>query len=70
VIGVIRDIGDQRLKRNCSSHRSWKRSDPRRRIAHEIGTPMQYVGDNVRFLGEGVRSMARVLLRRNASSTP
>jgi signal transduction histidine kinase len=26
-------------------------------IAHEINTPMQYVGDNVRFLGESIASM-------------
>lgn len=32
-------------------------------IAHEINTPIQYVGDNTRFLGEVFMDMARVLNR-------
>ena len=30
-------------------------------IAHEINTPIQYIGDNIRFLGEAYRDIAAVL---------
>jgi signal transduction histidine kinase len=30
-------------------------------IAHEINTPIQYVGDNLRFMAEGIDSLTRVI---------
>ena len=30
-------------------------------IAHEINTPIQYIGDNTRFLSDAVESLSRML---------
>lgn len=38
-------------------------------IAHEINTPIQYVGDNIRFIGDGFQSQSQVLGKYNELST-
>ncbi len=40
-------------------------------IAHEINTPIQYVGDNIRFIGQSLRDLLKVLqLGRKALRLP
>jgi PAS domain S-box-containing protein len=39
-------------------------------IAHEINTPIQYVGDNTRFLQEAFENLCRVAARESAVSSP
>src|SRR6185503_13118521 len=34
-------------------------------IAHEINTPTQYIGDNVRFLSDAFRDIKQLLIRQN-----
>ena len=54
VVGTLVDIHEARLMQMQATHASKLESigELAAGIAHEINTPTQYVGDNVRFLGE------------------
>ncbi|MBX3147893.1 MAG: PAS domain-containing protein [Gemmatimonadales bacterium] len=58
-VGVFRDITDQRLLEHqlTQSHRVEAIGHLAAGIAHEINTPTQYAGDNLRFLAEGFRRL-------------
>jgi two-component system NtrC family sensor kinase len=61
VVGTLVDIHEARLMQMQAAHASKLESigELAAGIAHEINTPTQYVGDNVRFLGdafEGIQS--------------
>jgi PAS domain S-box-containing protein len=58
-LGVVRDITDrQRLQQSQKLESIGQLAAG---IAHEINTPTQYVGDNVRFLGDAFHELTRLL---------
>ncbi|MCW2620333.1 MAG: multi-sensor signal transduction histidine kinase, partial [Modestobacter sp.] len=63
VVGVARDIGDQRT-RDAEFHQESKLESLGRLsagLAHEINSPIQFVGDNARFLEEAYEELIRVV---------
>jgi PAS domain S-box-containing protein len=62
-IGVMRDISERcRLETQLLQAQKLESiGSLSAGIAHEINTPIQYVGDNIRFLGQGVQSLSRAL---------
>ncbi|SFF61904.1 two-component system sensor histidine kinase NtrB [Blastococcus tunisiensis] len=63
VVGVVRDISDYKI-REAEFHQESKLESLGRLsagLAHEINTPIQYVGDNARFLEEAYQELIRVV---------
>jgi two-component system NtrC family sensor kinase len=63
IVGVARDITDYKL-REIEVHQESKLESLGRLsagLAHEINTPIQYVGDNARFLEEAYQELIRVV---------
>jgi PAS domain S-box-containing protein len=63
VVGVARNIGDQRT-RDAEFHQESKLESLGRLsagLAHEINSPIQFVGDNARFLEEAYQELIRVV---------
>jgi two-component system NtrC family sensor kinase len=63
IVGVARDITDYKL-REIEVHQESKLESLGRLsagLAHEINTPIQYVGDNARFLEEAYKELIRVV---------
>lgn len=67
-IGVIRDVTERRQmqRRLLQSQKLEAIGSLAAGIAHEINTPVQYVGDNVRFLGDSVDAFGRLVLEARA----
>jgi two-component system NtrC family sensor kinase len=63
VVGTLVDIHEARLMQIQAAHASKLESigELAAGIAHEINTPTQYVGDNVRFLGDAFESIQRCI---------
>jgi two-component system NtrC family sensor kinase len=63
VVGIARDIGKQRT-RDAEFHQESKLESLGRLsagLAHEINSPIQFVGDNARFLEEAYEELIRVV---------
>jgi two-component system NtrC family sensor kinase len=63
VVGVVRDNSDYKI-RETEFHQESKLESLGRLsagLAHEINTPIQYVGDNARFLEEAYEELIRVV---------
>ena len=63
VLGIVRDIGEQKT-REAASHQESKLESLGRLsagLAHEINSPIQFVGDNARFLEEAYEELIRVV---------
>jgi two-component system NtrC family sensor kinase len=63
VVGIVRDIGDQKT-RDAEFHQESKLESLGRLsagLAHEINSPIQFVGDNARFLEEAYEELIRVV---------
>jgi two-component system NtrC family sensor kinase len=63
LVGVARDISDHRMQETELQTESKLESLGRLSagLAHEINTPIQYVGDNARFLEEAYQELIRVV---------
>lgn len=68
IVGLTEDITDR--KRMESELRQAQRLEAighlAAGVAHEINTPIQYVGDNIRFLQEGFDELAELIARQQA----
>ena len=63
VVGIARDIGEQKA-REAEFHQESKLESLGRLsagLAHEINSPIQFVGDNARFLEEAYQELIRVV---------
>jgi two-component system NtrC family sensor kinase len=63
IVGIARDISDYKI-RETEFHQESKLESLGRLsagLAHEINTPIQYVGDNARFLEEAYQELIRVV---------
>jgi PAS domain S-box-containing protein len=63
VVGIARNIGDQKT-RDAEFHQESKLESLGRLsagLAHEINSPIQFVGDNARFLEEAYEELIRVV---------
>jgi PAS domain S-box-containing protein len=63
VVGIARDIGEQKT-RDAEFHEESKLESLGRLsagLAHEINSPIQFVGDNARFLEEAYQELIRVV---------
>jgi two-component system NtrC family sensor kinase len=63
VVGIARDIGEQK-SRDAEFHQESKLESLGRLsagLAHEINSPIQFVGDNARFLEEAYEELIRVV---------
>ncbi|HEY0402231.1 MAG TPA: ATP-binding protein [Blastococcus sp.] len=63
IVGIGRDIGDQKV-RDAEFHQESKLESLGRLsagLAHEINSPIQFVGDNARFLEEAYQELIRVV---------
>jgi PAS domain S-box-containing protein len=63
VVGIARDIGEQKAREAESQQESKLESLGRLSagLAHEINSPIQFVGDNARFLEEAYQELIRVV---------
>jgi two-component system NtrC family sensor kinase len=63
VMGIARDIGEQKARDAQSQQESKLESLGRLSagLAHEINSPIQFVGDNARFLEEAYQELIRVV---------
>jgi len=64
IVGVIADISERKAREIENQHAQRMESLGRLSagIAHEINTPIQFVGDNTRFLAESYETMLKLLL--------
>ncbi len=64
LVGVLSDISERKAREIESQHVSKMESLGRLSagLAHEINTPIQFVGDNTRFLAESYETMLTLLL--------
>jgi two-component system NtrC family sensor kinase len=63
VVAIVRDIGEQKV-REAAVHQESKLESLGRLsagLAHEINSPIQFVGDNARFLEEAYEELIRVV---------
>jgi two-component system, NtrC family, sensor kinase len=63
VVGIVRDVGELKA-REAELHRESKLESLGRLsagLAHEINSPIQFVGDNARFLEEAYEELIRVV---------
>jgi PAS domain S-box-containing protein len=63
VVGMVCDVTEQRSREEQSHHESKLESLGRLAagLAHEINSPIQFVGDNARFLEEAYQELIRVV---------
>jgi len=63
VVGIARNIGEQKARAAEFHHESKLESLGRLSagLAHEINSPIQFVGDNARFLAEAYQELIRVV---------
>jgi len=64
IVGVIADISERKAREIENQHAQRMEALGRLSagIAHEINTPIQFVGDNTRFLAESYETMLKLLL--------